>query len=248
MKNPFFKTVLILLFTFISQNITAEEYLVVFAANLESTGSVCREDPSGADLYSVHFDLLTKSVSDLKRLTNYNDASEWFPSLSPDTKWVAYNYQKIIYNEVRLINRETGFETVIFNGGRFPEWIGDSELLISNKRIKDEKDVYKVELDLTGDEPIVKSSQRITNRNNCPGTSLASDAYPFPDGQQFAFHILRENGQSGAAMATINLDGTNFQRITDWDGSGHGIVNSNGKEIICSTSAAPIPKLLRWKH
>ncbi len=244
MKNLITKTVLIILLTTISKNINAEEHLIVFAANLESTGGVCREDHSGADLYSVQFDPDTKNVSNLKRLTNYADASEWFPSMSPDTKWIAYNYQKNLYNEVRLIHRKTGNETIIFEGGRFPEWIGNSELLISNK-INGKKDVCRLILDLTTSSPTIKSIQRITNRNNCPGTSLASDAYPFPDEQQFVFHILRENEQPGAAIATINLDGTNFQRITDWDGSGHGVVNSTGQEIICSKSGSALPQVLR---
>ena len=43
----------------------------------------------------------------------------------PDTKWIAYNYKKNLHNEVRLINRKSGEETIIFDGGRFPECIGN---------------------------------------------------------------------------------------------------------------------------
>jgi len=247
MKKLIIKTVLILLLISIPNLAKAEKYLVVFSANLESTGGVCREDHSGADLFCVKFDPLTKNVSHLTQLTNYADAAEWFPSVSQDAKWIAYNYQKNLFNEVRLINRETGEETFIFDGGRFPEWVGNSELLISNK-IKGKKDVYRVILDLIGASPKIKSTLRITDRNRCPGTSLASDAYPFPDNQDFAFHILRENEQPGAAMAIINIDGTQFQHITNWDGSGHGIVNSNGKEVICSVSGSALPRVLRFEN
>ena len=244
MKKLIIRVVSILLLTAISHFAVAEEYLVVFSANLQSSGGVCRKDHNGADLFCVQFDPVSKSVANLKQLTNYADASEWFPSVSPDTRWIAYNYVKDMHNEVRLINRSSGEETIIFDGGRFPEWIGESELLISNTIIG-KRDVYRVALDFTGSSPAIISTQRITDRNCCPGTSFASDGYPFPDEQQFAFHVLRENEQPGAAMATINFDGTHFQRITDWNGSGHGIVNSNGQEIICSASGTSLPRVLR---
>ena len=245
MRIQISKTVLIFLLTSISFLANAEEYLVAFSANLESIGGVCREDHSGADLFCAQFDPITKKVSNLKQLTAYADASEWFPSVSPDTKWIAYNYKKNLHNEVRLINRKSGEETIIFDGGRFPEWIGNSELLISNS-IKGTRDIYRVILNLTGSSPEIKSCQRITDRNRCPGTSFAHDAYPFPGEQQFAFHIQRENEQPGAAMAIINIDGTQFHRITDWDGSGHGIVNSNGQEIICSVSGTALPRVIQF--
>jgi len=74
---------------------------------------------------------------------------------------------------------------------------------------------------------------------------MAQDAYPFPDGNQMAFHILRAGNLSGAAMAIMNMDGTNFRRLTDWNGSGHGIVNSTGQEIVYSSSQTGIPEGLR---
>lgn len=242
----FLKFILIIgvvLFYLAVQNAGAQDWLVVFAANLETSGDVYREDHSGADLYSVRFNPESKKVSELTQLTFYENASEWFPSLSPDTKWIAYNYEKQGRQDVRLLNRMTGDEIVIFPGGRFPEWISNSELLISNS-IRGTKDIYRVILDFTGATPIIKSTQRLTNRTRCPGTCLAQDAYPFPDGQHIAFHILRDSGQPGAAIAVMDIDGTNFQRITEWNGSGHGIVNSTGQEIICSVSGSGIPRVL----
>ncbi len=63
-------------------------------------------DNSGADLYSVRFNPTAKTVGDLKRLTATNTEVEFFPSLSPDRKWVAYNYQRGGRNEIRLLNLE----------------------------------------------------------------------------------------------------------------------------------------------
>ena len=225
-------------------SVSAQDYLTVFAANLESSGNVHREDASGADLYTVRFNPTTKTVTDLTQVTAYSDAAEWFPSLSHDTKWIAYNYYKQNRNEVRVLNRLTGEEATVFAGGRFPEWVGNNKLLVSNQIIG-KKDIFLVELDLTSPIPAVVSVERITDRNRCPGTSLAGDAYPFPDNQKIAFHILRQSGEPGAAMAIMNLDGTNFTRLTDWNGSGHGIVNSEGNEIVCSLSGVGLPVVLK---
>jgi len=64
---------------------------VVFAANFDSQGGCFREDPTGADLYSGCYDLKARVARDIKRLTSYSGSAEWFPSLSCDGQWVAYN-------------------------------------------------------------------------------------------------------------------------------------------------------------
>jgi hypothetical protein len=73
----------------------AQDLLVVFASNLENAGGVNHLDVSGADLYSVRFNPAAKTVSNLQRLTAANDATEFFPSLSPDSQWMAYNYHTV---------------------------------------------------------------------------------------------------------------------------------------------------------
>ena len=241
--GPWKSLFIIYLFCLTSQACLAEEWLVIFAANLESEGGVHREDASGADLYSVRFDPQLKTVSNITRLTNDQYATEWFPSLSPDTRWVAYNYARQNQHEVRVMNLLTGDETIVFTGGRFPEWIDDSKLLVANA-IQGVKDIFLLSLDVSGTIPQVRQTERITDRVLCPNTSMAGDGYPFPGEEKIAFHVLRASGEEGAAMAVINIDGTGYQRITDWDGSGHGIINSTGDEIVCSVSGTSRPRVL----
>lgn len=248
MKRIIYLLLVVLLWTMTILNMVgqkgfAQEYLVVFAANLESTGGVNREDPSGADLWSVRFNPESKTVSDLTRLTADQDASEWFPALSPDTRWVAYDYAQGMQHEVRIMNRVTGEEIAVFDGGRFPEWIDNNKLLVASS-IPGQKDIFLIHMNMSGSVPQIIQVEQITDRTRCPDTSMGGDPFPFPGEPAIAFHVLRASGESGAAMARINSDGTGYQRLTDWDGSGHSIVNSSGDEIICSVSGTGQPRVL----
>lgn len=225
------------------QNLGAQDMTLIFSSNLEAvSGGVNRLDISGADLYSVQFNPTTQTVGNLKRLTNYADAAEFFPSLSPDTKWVAYNYQKNGKNEIRLINLATSQEVTIFTDGRFPEWLNETELLVS-KVTNTEQDVYRVSLNLTGASPTVTKTERLTDRTRCPESGIASDAVPYNNGTQIMFHVIRAN-ETGAAMARMNLDGTNYKKLTDWNGTGHGIATNDGKLIASSNSQTGMPILV----
>lgn len=223
--------------------LTAQELLVTFAANLETAGGVNHLDISGADLYSVRFNATTKTVSDLRRLTATPEVSEYFPTLAPEAKWVAYNYQKNQQHEIRLINLNTQSETKIFSNGRFPEWLNATELLVTYVS-RDTQDVCLLTLDLGSATPKVTKRQWLTDRSKCPNTSIASDAYAFANGQKFVFHILRPNREEGAALAMMNLDGTNYRQLTNWDGSGHGVITNDGRFIACSNSQNGKPQLI----
>ena len=244
LRNLFAAIMLILMM--MSKSLNAQELLVVFAANLEATGGVNGNDNSGADLYSVRFNPTTKAVADLKRLTATTTDVEFFPSLSPDRKWVAYNYQRGGRNEIRLLNLETNGQTNIFTGGRFPEWVNVNELLATYVS-RDTQDVFLLKLDLSGATPKVSSRQQITDRTRCAGTSIGSDAYPFANGSKLVFHVLRPNRQEGAAMAMINADGSGYRRLTDWNGSGHGVVTADGRYVASSNSQTGKAVLLEVK-
>jgi len=215
--------------------LSAQELLVVFAANLDNNGGLNGSDNSGADLYRVRFNPQTQTVRDLQRLTSTANEVEFFPSLSPDAKWVAYNHQSAGQNEIRLLHLESKKVTSIFSGGRFPEWVNDKELLATYVS-RDTQDVFLLKLDLSGATPRVMSRQQITDRARCPNTSIGSDAFPFANGSKFVFHVLRPNRQTGAAMAMINMDGTGYRRLTDWNGSGHGVATVDGRYVASSNS------------
>ena len=236
----FFRKAVTLLATVVvwATPLAAQELLVVFAANLDNTGGVNGNDNSGADLYRARFNPATQTVTDLQRLTATADEVEFFPSLSPNAQWVAYNHQSGGKNEVRLLNLATQTTTSIFPGGRFPEWVNDTTLLVTYAS-RDTQDVFLLTLDLSpasGATPRVLRRAQITDRTRCPDTSIGSDAYPFANGEKLVFHVLRPNRQTGAAMALINRDGTGFRRLTDWNGSGHGVATSDGRYIASSNS------------
>ena len=243
------KLTLVIIWLLMAAPLAAQELLVVFAANLDNTGGLNGSDYSGADLYRVRFNPATQAVSDLQRLTATSTEVEFFPSLSPDTKWVAYNHQRGGGNEVRLLNLATQTATNIFSGGRFPEWVNDTTLLVTYVS-RDTQDVFLLTLDLSpasGTTPRVLNRKQITDRTRCPDTSIGSDAFPFDHGNKLVFHVLRPNRQTGAAMALINADGTGFRRLTDWNGSGHGVTTSDGRYIASSNSQTGKAVLLEVK-
>lgn len=233
----------LLLFVQLCVIATAQEMVVIFSANLETSGGVYLGDFSGADLFAVRFDPIIGSVTDLRRLTTTTDVGELFPSLSPTLEWIAFEAHKGNKVELMLMHTESQRITFLMANGRFPEWISPTELLVTQVR-GDSNDVYIVTLDVSGPAPTIASSRKITNRQNCPATSMASDAYPFDSGRQLVFHVLRDGFQTGAAMARMNIDGTAYRRLTNWNGSGHGVVTADGKTIVCSSSATGLPVLI----
>jgi len=229
------KLTLFILMLLIASPLAAQDLRVVFAANLDNSGGLNGSDNSGADLYSVRFNPHTQTVSELQRLTATATEVEFFPSLSPDAKWVAYNHQNGGRNEIRLLHLESKKVTGIFSGGRFPEWVNANDLLATYVS-RDTQDVFLLKLDLSGATPRVVSRQQVTDRTRCPDTSIGSDAFPFANGSRLVFHVLRPNRQTGAAMAMINTDGTGYRRLTDWNGSGHGVATNDGRYVASSNS------------
>lgn len=221
----------------------SQSYYIIFASNLNSTGGVNREDASGADLYCVKYNSVTKTVSDLTQLTTDNTTIEWFPSLSPDLKWVAYNYTKDGAHEIRVLNLYTKAVTTVYTGARFPEWIDNSRLLVSNQR-PGKKGIYQLDLNMSGTAPVLLTEKAISDTINCPGTSQQSDSYPFPGYSKILFHSVK-SGAYVSAVSVINTDGTGFENLTPWEGVGHAIVNSTGTEIVYTSAGNGIPVIMQ---
>lgn len=221
----------------------SQSYYIIFASNLNSSGGVHREDASGADLYCVKFNSETKTVSNLIRLTTDTTSTEWFPSLSPDLKWIAYNHTKDNTHEIRIVNLSTKEITSIYSGGRYPEWIDNTRLLISNQK-PGKRGIYQLDLDLSGTTPALLSEKAITDTIKCPGTSQQSDASPFPGYNKIVFHSIKSDAYV-SAVSVINTDGTGFENLTNWEGVGHAIVNSIGDEIVYTSANNGIPMILK---
>lgn len=224
-----------------------QELMVTFAANLDNSGGANRSDISGADIYCARFNPEQARVSAIKRLTNTPNDGEYFPSLSPDLQWVAADRLQGNVHEIILIHLASGSITSVYRNGRFPEWLNNSELLLTHTT-QSLQDIYKLNLDLSTSAPKVKQIDRITDRTRCPGTSIGADAFPYADGSKIMFNTLRSSGETGAAVASINLDGTGFKLLTDWNGAGHTAPSADGKFIVCSHSQSGKTSLIEVKN
>lgn len=224
----------------------SQELMVAFAANLDNSGGANRLDISGADIYSAQFNPALNKVSAIKRLTNTPNDGEYFPSLSPDLRWVAADRLQGNVHEIILIHLASGSITSVYRNGRFPEWLNNSELLLTHTT-QSIQDIYKLSLDLSTSTPKVVQTDRITDRTRCPGTSIGSDAFPYAQGDKIMFNTLRSSGETGAAVASINLDGSGFKLLTDWNGAGHTAPSADGKFIVCSHSQSGKTSLVEVK-
>ncbi len=230
--------------------VAAERLLIAFTSNLNSTGGCHRDDLTGGDLYTVVLDLDTMRVSNLTRITQEPSGAEWFSSVSPDGRFILFNRTRFAPRRQDLLvyDRKTGSEQLLVQAARFPHWFSNTEFYYTN--IRGRQNCHRAEVAVADGKLKITRSEAITSQERCPGTSLASDPSPFPDGSRIAFHVLR--GRPGAAVALINTDGTGFRRITPWNGAGHCDVSPSGDYLVFSMASVGTPHLLRrsddWKQ
>ena len=225
------------------QPLRAEQLLIAFSANLDSTGGCHRDDPRGADLYTVVLDLGDMSLHDLTRLTDEPSQAEWFPTISPEGRLVLFNHTRFAprLQDTLVHDRKTGRQHVLLRGARVPHWYSNTEFYYTS--IRGRHDCHYARLAWAGTDIEIAESRPITSPARCPETRLASDPSPFPDGSQIAFHVLR--GAPGAAVAMLGTDGADYQRITPWNSSGHVDASPSGDFVVFSMASAGRPQVAR---
>lgn len=233
------RIIFLFLVCFISLTTFAQTYLVSFSSNaLSTSGGANKSDLNGADLYSVFYKpYINDSIYGLKRLTTFSNKAEVFPSISNDTNWIAYNYNQKTpwHNEVRLIKRATGVEYTTFNLGRFPQWINNNQLVLS-----DTADVYISRLSFSGGTPTVLGNKKVTNRSITTNISQCEDPYPFSNGTKILFHGY--NSVTGStALCQIDSNSINFLKLSSFSAYGHGIVASTNNDILASQANSSQP-------
>ena len=212
---------------------------VVFASNLESTGGCHREDPSGADLFLVDFDLAAGTASNLQRLTS-RPGPEWFPALSPNGRVVAYDRTESAgpagraRHDLWQIDLASGQEQPLVENARFPAFDAAMNSLYYSSQIRG------------GDHSLLRSGIRPASdavlRLGSPelitgpraGTELQEDPAPLPDGSAVVFH--RKETSQGAGLAIIPAGGGEAQALTPFDGCGHASVSPDGQAVACTRS------------
>ncbi len=212
---------------------------VVFAANIDSKGGCYREDPRGADLYSVEIDLQKKTASGLKRLTHQADSAEWFPALSGDGVWVAYNRttmpedRRQTRQEVRIIHLPTGKDTLLMEDARFPCFVDASRLCFSLR--SQGKSRICIGDFTTGRDgtPALANVRVVADERH--GAMLVEDPSVLADGKRMAFH-RKQGRDGGAGLGLINLDGSAFSELTPPNGAGHAAASPDGRTISYTSS------------
>lgn len=224
-------------------DVRAERLLIAFSANLDSASGCHRDDPSGADLYTVVLDLDEMKVSRLTRITDKPSQAEWFPSISPDGRLILFNHTRFHprMQAVLAYDRRTEHEHFLLWDARFPHWHSNTGFYWSDTRAR--HDCHYARVAWENGKLVIAESRPITDPDRCPETTLASDPSPFPDGSGIAFHVLR--GVPGAAVAMLNVNGTGYRRITPWNSSGHVDVSPSGEFILFSMASTGRPRLAR---
>ncbi|MBE0611474.1 MAG: PD40 domain-containing protein, partial [Dehalococcoidia bacterium] len=220
----------------------AERYLVAFAANLDSGAGCHYGDSSGCDIYTVVYDDAAGTVSDLQRLTS-SSAAEWFPSLSPDGCFVAYNLDAGRRSTATAMHIASGETVSLGADTRFPDWSPDGDALAwaSSGATPQNVSITDVAADCDSGSIVLGDTVQVTNQ--AAAESRAGDPDFFPGGETLAFHI--DAGKLVPSQAAvIATDGTGLTELTPVDGSGHVSVRPDGEAVLAGSSKLPVLTLI----
>ncbi len=212
---------------------------VVFASNLESDGGCHREDPSGADLFRVDFDLGTGKASDLKQLTS-RAGPDWFPALLPNGRLVAYDRTETAgpggraRHDLWQFDLAKDKEQPLVESARFPAFDAAANHLYYSPQLRGgDHQLLRAGIRPATDAvlrlgtPELIADQRV-------GAELVEDPAPLPDGSAVVFH--RKETAQGAGLAIIPAGGGDAQALTPFDGCGHASVSPDGQAVACTRS------------
>ncbi len=210
---------------------------LVFAANLSGSGRCYREDPNGADLYRARFDP-TGGASGLQRLTRRAGEAEWFPAMSPDGRYVAYNHDAgagpRALHEVRALDTVTGRDVALVANARFPSFSADGQWLTCSTRTGPSTRIVVMPFrPATDGAPAVGAARVVADERH--GAERVEDPAFFPDGRRLVFH-RKPDRETPAGLAVIGIDGAGFTPITPANGSGHAAVGPDGHSVVATTS------------
>ncbi|MDD2707686.1 MAG: hypothetical protein PHV34_06710 [Verrucomicrobiae bacterium] len=220
--------------------------LVVFASNLENGNACHRDSHDGADLYRVEFDLESGRAANLKRLTRRKEGAEWFPSLSPDCRFVVYDEsappvrraapplaRSPAAHVLRCLNLETGADEALVPNARCAAFSADGNTLFYSLENRGQHAIWRTPVQVSG-SLLATGTAALVADERC-GHELVEDPAPLPDGSAVVFHRKEDRRQS-AGLALVNLDGSGLGELTPFDGCGHPSVCPDGGAVVCSRS------------
>jgi hypothetical protein len=228
-----------------SQGSPSEQWLVAFATNLsDPSGGCLYSDTSGCDIYTAVFDAATGGFSDLHAVADSPTAGEWFPSLSADGCWVAYNSDAGNHTTTAMVTHiPTGKTYSLGASTRFPDWAPDGSAIAWASSGPTPQNVFltPVEADCATGSLTLGAPVQVTSQ--AAAESRAGDPDFFPGSDSLSLHI--DGGKSVPSQAAvINADGTGLTAITPVNGSGHTAVRPDGNAVVAGSSQAPILTLV----
>jgi hypothetical protein len=216
---------------------TPEVIRVVFASNLAGSGGCYRDDPSGADLWSVNYNLVTGVASSLRQLTS-KTGPEWFPALSADGRFVVYdrteaNQDRRSQHNLWQIDLGSGREQLLLANARFPAFDPQGRFLYYSPQLRGVHQLRRASLRTAANGWLQLGESQIL-ADETSGRELVEDPAPLPDNSAIVFH--RKESESGAGLGLISTAGGTVHALTGFDGCGHAAVSPDGQAVACTRS------------
>ncbi len=204
---------------------SADSALIAFSSNLRSRGSCHRDARDGADLFVGSLDLDTGQLTDL-RLVDGSSGAQWFPGLSPDGRYLAYNSSSGRGNKLYLADLATMEKRVILDKARFPAFSPDGGTIYYS--VVPQASIHAYEL--------ASSSSRSLGQQGMMGD-------PCPVGTRWiASHALINGRMAKPALYDLQ---SGEQRIFDAPRFGHLAASPAGDAILAGDAVSSRVRVAR---
>ncbi len=192
--------------------------LIAFSANLQTGIELHRDSKDGADLFVGTLDLDSGAVTDVRMVAG-GQGAQWFPDLSPDGDYLAYNDTVGRTNRVVVVNLVTMDKVVVAENGRFPAFAPDSRTLFYSSSPAGALHTYDLRTGVVGE---------LTH------ASPLED--PFPVG---ATHVAAHTSKDGGMALPVVVDlATGKEQVFDAKRFGHLTATPSGDRILAGEATS----------
>ncbi len=196
----------------------ANPALIAFSANLRTGTELHRDAKSGADLFVGTLDLDSGAVSDV-RLIAGGQGAQWFPDLSPDGSYLAYNETLGRSNRVVVVNLITEEQVVVAQNARFPAFSPDGRTLFYSTAPAGKLQTYDLHTGVVGE---------------LGHSSPLED--PFPVGTT---HVAAHTSKGGTMALPVVVElATGKEEVFDAKRFGHLTATPSGDRILAGDASS----------
>jgi hypothetical protein len=194
--------------------------LIAFSANMASGTALHRDGKESADLFVGTLDLDSGAVTDV-HLVAGGEGAQWFPDLSPDGDYVAYNETKGGDNRVVVVNLVTMEAVTVAENGRFPAFSPDGRTLFYSTSPAGKVRTYDLRTGQTG---------------TLVHPSSLEDPFPVGSGA-IAGHTLKDGGL--ALPVVVDL-ASGRETVFDAKRFGHLTASPSGRRILAGDAGSSL--------